>query len=315
MKWTEIRIKTTEEAYDAISDMLTEIGAGGVAIEDPNDIRKEISNPNSLDYTDDDFLNSLGNDVIIKAYFNDTYNIAELTEIIKEKISFISEFLDIGHGFDGYSQVDDEDWATAWKKYYKPIKISDRLVIKPTWEEYIKTDNEVVIELDPGMAFGTGTHETTKMCGQLLEKYVKIDNKVIDVGCGTGILSIIAVKLGAKHIEAVDVDEIAVRVTKENCELNGVNDYINAFTGKLNDINKNEKVDIVVANIIANVIIDISKLMNNFLKPNGILITSGIIKERKSEVIDVYTQCGFSLEEILELGEWVGIVFRCQGSL
>lgn len=314
MKWTEIKIKTTEEAYDSISDMLTTIGAGGVAIEDPNDIKKEIEKSGSLDYADDEFLNSLGEDVIIKAYFSENYNKPELVELIKEKINFISNFLNVGQGYDGYNEVDDEDWATAWKKYYKPIHLSERIVIKPSWEDYEKSFDDIVIELDPGMAFGTGTHETTRLCAQYLEKYVNKDDTLLDIGCGTGILSIIAAKLGANNITAIDIDEVAVRVTKENCKINKVEELITSKTAVLSDINRN-KYDLIVANIIANVIIDISSLIPYYLKAGGYLITSGIIKERKNEVIETYLNMGFTYELSQEMGEWVAIVFKCQDSL
>lgn len=314
MKWTEVRIKTTEEASDAISDMLTSIGAGGVAIEDPNDIRRELEKPNTLDYADEEFMNSLGTDVIIKAYFSEEMNQSELAALVKEKLAFISNFLDVGEGYTGYSEVDDEDWATAWKKYYKPIKITNRIVIKPSWEQYDPAEDEIIIELDPGMAFGTGTHETTRMCAQLLEKYVTPGDSVVDVGCGTGILSIAAAKLGASNITAVDIDEVAVRVTVENCSLNHVSPQVHAFRGVLDDVKK-EKVNIMVANIIANVIIDIAGAVPAYLQSNGYLLTSGIIKERKQEVIDTYSRIGFTCEEIIELGEWVAIVFRCPDSL
>jgi ribosomal protein L11 methyltransferase len=314
MKWTEIRIKTTEEAYDAISEMLNTIGAGGVAIEDPNEIRREIQKPNSLDYADDDFLEALGEDVIIKAYFPGDRNIIELEGLIKEKISFIGSFLDTGEGYAGYSQVDDEDWATAWKKYYKPLHLTSRVVIKPTWEEYTTGPDEVVIELDPGMAFGTGTHETTQMCAQLLEKYMKTGDRIADVGCGTGILAIIAAKLGARHVTAVDIDDIAVRVTRENCTQNRVQEVVSALQGVLEDIPK-EKVEIVVANIIANVIIDIAGSIPDYLKRGGFFITSGIIRARREEVMEAYTRQGFTCEETLEMGEWVAMVFTCRDSL
>ncbi|MCX8131005.1 MAG: 50S ribosomal protein L11 methyltransferase [Clostridia bacterium] len=313
MKWLEIRIITTEEASDAISEMLTSIGAGGVAIEDPNEIRREISKPNSLDYADEEFMNSLGVDVIIKSYFPGNLNITELVELIKEKISFISAFLETGHGYDGYTEVDDEDWSTAWKKYYKPVHISESVVIKPSWESYTAKEGEITVELDPGMAFGTGTHETTMMCAQLLEEYIKQGDKVLDIGCGTGILAIIASKLGAEGITAVDIDEVAVKVTKENCQLNDVYN-VNVFRGVLDDIER-QKADIVVANIIANVIIDISKTIPYYVKANAYFITSGIIRERKQEVMDSYLQLGFSCEKTLEIGEWVAMVFKCQNSL
>lgn len=314
MKWTEVRIKTTEEASDAVSDMLTSIGAGGVAIEDPNDIRRELENPNTLDYADEAFMNSLGTDVVIKAYFSEEFNQSELLELVKEKLDFISRFLNVGEGYSGCSEVDDEDWSTAWKKYYKPVKISERVVIKPSWEEYSPGANEVIIELDPGMAFGTGTHETTKMCVQLIEKYVRQGDSALDIGCGTGILSIAAAKLGAAQITAVDIDEVAVRVTRENCAINRTENNINAFKGVIEDVPQ-EKVDIIFANIIANVIIDIAKLIPLYLKAGGHMVASGIIKERKQEVLEAYTKMGFGCEEEIELGEWVAIVFKCPDSL
>lgn len=314
MKWNEIIIRTTEEACDAISEMLTSIGAGGVAIEDPNDIRREIEKPNTLDYADPEFLNSLGEDVVIKAYFPGENNIEGLIELIKKKINLISAFLNTGAGYTGYSEVDELDWANAWKKHYKPLHVTNNIVIKPSWEIYDKKDKEIVVELDPGMAFGTGTHETTRMCIQLIEKYMKKGDTVIDLGCGTGILSIVAAKLGARHVTSVDIDEVAVRVTRENCAINNVSEYIDCFAGVLDDIRR-DKADLVVANIIANVIIDISKTIPYYVKTNGYFITSGIIKERKQEVIDAYESYDFICEETIEDGEWVAMSFRCQGSL
>jgi ribosomal protein L11 methyltransferase len=314
MKWTEVYIKTTEEASDAISEMLTAIGAGGVVIEDPNEIRRQIESPGSLDYADQEFMESLGTEVTIKAYFNEEHKPDELAVLIKEKLGFISQFLEVGQGYTGYERVDDEDWATAWKKYYKPFHISESVVIKPSWEEYEKQDGDIVIELDPGMAFGTGTHETTTLCSQLLEKYVKKGDSVIDVGCGTGILSIIALKLGADRVVAVDIDEVAVRVTRENCEINGVLDGISVSKGVLADLEP-VKADIMVANIIADVIIGISSQVTKYLKKDGLLLVSGIIRERKEEVIETYAGKGFELISVDEMGEWVAIVFKCQDSL
>ena len=314
MKWTEVCIKTTEEASDAISEMLNTIGAGGVVIEDPNEIRRQIESPNSLDYADQEFMDSLGTEVTVKAYFNEEKTAEELAILIKEKLNFISQFLNVGKGYVGSSSVDDEDWSTAWKKYYKPFNISNNVAIKPSWEEYEKKAGEIVIEMDPGMAFGTGTHETTRLCSQLLEEYVKPGDSVIDVGCGTGILSIIAVKLGAQNAIAVDIDEVAARVSRENCRINGVLDSISVSKGVLSDI-KPQKVDIVVANIIADVVIGISGQVPAYLKQGGVLLTSGIIHERRDDVVKAYTGLGFELVKILEMGEWVAIVFRCPDSL
>ncbi|HHW00506.1 MAG TPA: 50S ribosomal protein L11 methyltransferase [Clostridiaceae bacterium] len=314
MKWIEVRITTTAEASDAVSEMLTQIGAGGVVIQDPNEIRREISRPDSLDYTDDNFLDSLGTDVNIMAYFDSEVNKENLKNLINEKLRFISEFLDVGKGFSGMSEVNDEDWANAWRKYYKPFHLSERIVVKPSWEDFNAGDKDIVIELDPGMAFGTGTHETTKMCAVLVDKYIKKDDVVMDIGCGTGILSIVAAKLGASEIVAVDIDEVAVKVTKENCRINGTDHVVNAFQGTIKDI-KDIKADLIVANIIADVIIDMAKDVSDYLKTDGLFITSGIIKERKQQVIEEYQKCGFFLAESMETGEWVAMVFKCRDSL
>jgi len=314
MEWTEIRIKTTQEAVDAVSEMLYSIGSGGVAIEDPNEIRKQIENPGSLDYADRDFLNSLGTEVTVKAYFNEEYSHGELSSLIIEKLKFISQFLDVGKGYVGFSKINEEDWSTAWKKYYKPFHITDGIVIKPSWEEYESCGDETVIELDPGMAFGTGTHETTKLCCRLLEKYLKKGDRVLDVGCGTGILSIVAVKLGADSCTAVDIDEVAARVAKENVAKNDVADRISVYKGVLTDIEK-EPYNIVVANIIADVIIQLSGDVPSYLKRGGMFLTSGIIRERKDDVINTYRQLKFDVEDILDMGEWVAIAFKCPGSL
>jgi ribosomal protein L11 methyltransferase len=318
MEWLEITIKTTQEASDAISEMLTSLGAGGVAIEDPNDIIEEISKPGFLGYTDNEFLDKLHKGVVVKAYFPGGEKRDELIQHIKDKIEFISNFLLVGEGYTGYNKVNDEDWSTAWKKYYKPIRLSDRIIIKPSWETYSARENEVVIEIDPGMAFGTGTHETTQMCAKLLEKHMRKGYKVIDLGCGTGILSIIAAKLGAGSVTAVDVDKIAVKVSKENCVLNSVQDKTNIINGTIKDLPPNGpgmKADIIIANIIADVILELAGDIPKHLVHGGYFIASGIIRERKQEVIKKYQGYGFVLDGSLDFGKWVAVVFKCLGSL
>ena len=316
MKWYEIRVNTTDEASDAVSEMLTSMGAGGVAIMDPFDIRKELLKPNTLDYADDEFLASLGDEVVIKAYFQNGLDINELLKQINDGLKNVSQFLDVGKGLEGYGEIDDEDWSTSWKKYYKPFKLTDRIIIKPTWEEYEAQPKDIIVEMDPGMAFGTGTHETTQMCSILLDKYMRDECEVLDVGCGTGILSIIAAKLGASKVEAIDIDEVAVKVTKENISINKENSKINAFKGILSDLKQdNNKFDIVIANIIANVIIDLSSIIPYYLKKNSLFITSGIIKDRKQDVLDSCLNNGMTLIETLEMGEWVAMVFKCPDTL
>lgn len=306
MNWNEVVVTTTHIASDVVCDMLEELGSSGVVIIDPYDIKEEIEKPNTLDYADDEFLNSLGEDVDIKAYFSEDIAKDELILKIQEKLEFMSQFIDVGKKTIQFNVVNGEDWATSWKKYYKPIRISDRVVIKPSWEEYEPKEDDVVIELEPGMAFGTGQHETTKLCSKFLERFIKKDDKVLDVGTGTGILSIIAKKLGAKDVLAVDIDPVCAKVAKENSEKNNVE--ISVSCGVLEDV-KEGNFDVVVANIIANVIIDFANKLDFYVKKDGYFIASGIIKERKEEVIKAVESNGFKLIECMQDKDWVAMVF------
>lgn len=307
-------IKTTTDATDAVSEMLYTLGAQGVSIEDPADILESIQRPDSLDFADEEFITSLGNDVKIKAYFSESQNPMELRSKITSSLQHISCFLDIGKGSVQIADVDDEDWATSWKKYYKPFYLTNKILIQPSWEEYIHQGDEIVVTLDPGMAFGTGTHETTKMCSLYLEKYIQGSETVLDVGTGSGILSIVAAKFGASFVYSIDIDEVAVKVAEENISINRVNQVVNVEKFV---IEKTERVkyQVVVANIIANVIIDIAQEVRDRLTDNGVFITSGIIKDRKQEVKDAYINLGFQLVDEMEMGEWVALVLQCQDSL
>lgn len=263
MKWAEITIKTTTEAVEAITNILYEQNVGGVSIEDPKDFKFQKKNEYDWDFVEEEIFNSGYDGVIIKTYITEERDVSDDIKIIKEKIDGLKEFgIDVGEAIVELSQVDEEDWANEWKNYYKPTKIGQKIVVKPTWEEYEAKDSDLIIELDPGMAFGTGTHETTSMCIRELEKYVKPDSKVFDIGCGSGILAIAAAKLGAKDVLAVDLDEVAVKVAKENIQLNKVEDSVNALHGNLMEV-VNDKADIVVANIIADIIKILAKDIRN----------------------------------------------------
>jgi len=358
MKWTEIVIKTSREAYDAISDMLISIGSGGVAVQDPCDIMEKVSYQSSItgnssagdslstelsgkslsgtidEYIDEkllDEINGMGQDtVILKAYFPESTNSVELMQLIKEKLCDISRYLHVGDLKIESSEVKDEDWSNNWKKYYKTFNITKKIVIKPSWEDFNNEEGKIIIEMDPGMAFGTGTHETTKMCANLIEKYINKGDKVLDVGSGSGILTIIAAKLGAKKVLALDIDKEAVKVTINNCRQNGIMDRVVAFQGILGDMEsfeaplykeeikdfiENGKADLITANIIASVIIDLSDKVLQYLRPGGIFVTSGIIKSKKEMVLDRYIKNKFECLEVIEDGEWVAIVFKCPDSL
>ena len=217
--------------------------------------------------------------------------------------------IDTGEASVEITQVDDEDWANSWKAYYKPSKIGEKIVVKPTWEEYEKQEGDIVVELDPGMAFGTGTHETTTMCIQALERNVKNDSVVFDIGCGSGILGISAAKLGACKVIGVDLDPVAVKVSKENIELNEVSNAMEARYGNLMDV-VTEKADIVVANIIADIIVLLSEGVGQFLVPNGVFISSGIILDKIDMVKNALIKNKFEILEVNTMGEWAAIVSK-----
>ncbi len=310
MKWAEITIKTTTEAVEAITNILYEQNVGGVSIEDPKDFKFQKKNEYDWDFVEEEIFNSGYDGVIIKTYITEERDVTEDVNLIKEKIQGLKEFgIDIGEAIVELSQVDEEDWANEWKNYYKPTKVGKNVVVKPTWEEYEEQSGDLIIELDPGMAFGTGTHETTTMCIQQLENYVKKDSKVFDIGCGSGILAIAAAKLGAKEVVAVDLDEVAVKVSKENIELNKVEDKVTALHGNLTEV-INDKADIVVANIIADIIKILAKDVSNFMKEDAVFISSGIIHAKVDEVKESLIKNGFEIVEVQTLGEWNAIVSK-----
>ncbi len=311
MKWIEVTIKTTTEAVEAITNILDDLRTGGVMIEDPKDFFFQKKNELDWDYIEEEVFNKRNSDgVLIKTYISEERNVMELVETIKQKVSALTGFgIDIGEGSVSLGQVNEEDWANEWKKYYKPTKIGEKLVVKPTWEDYEVQDGDLVIELDPGMAFGTGTHETTTMCMRELEKYVTEDSKVFDIGCGSGILAIAAAKLGAKDVIAVDLDEVAVKVAAENVAHNHVQDSVQVLHGNLIDV-VSDKADIVVANIIADIIKILARDVHSCMKEDAVFISSGIIHAKVNEVKESLIENGFEIIEVKTLGEWNAIVAK-----
>jgi len=310
MKWSEISIHTTNEAIEPISNILHEAGASGVVIEDPFDLIKEredqfgeIYQLNPEDYPEEG--------VIIKAYLPVNSFLGETVEGIKEAINNLILYnIDIGLNKVTISEVNEEEWATAWKKYYHPVKISNKFTIVPTWEEYTPlTEEELIIELDPGMAFGTGTHPTTIMCIQALERFVQKDDHVIDVGTGSGVLSIAAALLGAKKVTSLDLDEVAVNSARINVKLNKVQDIVTVFQNNLLD-GVNEEANVIVANILAEVIVRFTDDAFDLLKHGGSFITSGIIKQKRYEVEEALKTSGFVIEETITMEDWVAIIAR-----
>ena len=309
MNWTEVTIKTTTEAVEAISNILMEERCGGVMIEDPKDFLFQKKNELDWDYVEEEVFNKSGQDgVLIKTYIPEERNVLELIETVKARIALLPSFgLDIGEGSVSLSNVNESDWANEWKKYYKPTKVGKKIVVKPSWEEYEKQEGDLIIELDPGMAFGTGTHETTSMCIRELENYVDETKTVFDIGCGSGILAIAAAQLGAKEVVAGDLDEVAVKVSKENCEINNVSDKVVVKHGSLFEV-VDSKADVIVANIIADIIKILAKDVSKFLKDDGVFISSGIILAKIDEVCQALEENGFEIVKVERLGEWSAIV-------
>lgn len=310
LKWSEISIQTTQEAVEPVCNILHEAGASGVVIEDPQDLITDWEDQFGEIYqlSPDDYPKE---GVIVKAYLPVNSFLGETVEGIKEAINGLLVYdIDIGLNKVSISEVNEEEWATAWKKYYKPVKISNHITITPTWEEYEpEKDDECIIELDPGMAFGTGTHPTTVLCVRAIEKKITEKDHVIDVGTGTGVLSIAAAKLGAEKVLALDLDEVAVKSAIINVKLNKVQDVVSVKQNNLLE-QVNEKADLIVANILAEVIVRFVQDAAKVLKQGGTFITSGIISGKKQEVKDALLKHGFIIEETLEMEDWVAFISK-----
>jgi ribosomal protein L11 methyltransferase len=312
MKWSELCIHTTNEAIEPISNILHEAGASGVVIEDPLELVKEredqfgeIYQLNPKDYPDEG--------VIVKAYLPVTSFLGETVDAIKESINtLIIHNIDIGRNTVTVSEVNEEEWATAWKKYYHPVKISERFTIVPTWEEYTPvSSDELIIELDPGMAFGTGTHPTTVMCIQALERTVRKSDRVVDVGTGTGVLSIASAMLGASSVLALDLDEVAVKSAIINSKLNKTNEVVTVSQNNLLD-GVNQEADVVVANILAEVIVRFTDDVARVVKKDGYFISSGIILQKKDEVRAAIERSGFEIIETIQMEDWIAMIAKRQ---
>ncbi|WP_454192142.1 50S ribosomal protein L11 methyltransferase [Paenibacillus sp. Marseille-Q7038] len=319
MLWNEITIHTTEEAEEMISNFLHEAGAGGVSIEESGTLNKKRSTQYGELY--DHPLNDIPEgEAVIKGYFADTVDMTEVTNTIRPRIEELQEFgIDAGKVDISVQQVDEDSWANAWKQYFKPLKVSDQLVIKPTWEEYVPASpDEKIIEIDPGMAFGTGAHPTTSLCLRALEQYLQGGEELIDVGTGSGILAIGAVKLGAKHVLALDLDPVAVQSAEENTHLNGLERNITVYESDLlsildkqdNELGVSMPVDVVVANILAEVILLFIGDVYQGLKPGGLYIASGIWKNKEEIVQKALKEAGFDIIDIHREDDWLAFVSR-----
>ncbi|AOV07909.1 50S ribosomal protein L11 methyltransferase [Sporosarcina ureilytica] len=313
MKWSEIAIHTTHAATEAVANIFHEAGASGVIIEDSNEPNLPRENVfGEIFELDKKKFPSEG--VIVKAYLPVNSFLIETMKDIEQSIAELPRYgLDVGLNKIKTSEVDEEDWATAWKQYYHPVKISGRFTIVPTWEDYTPVESdELIVELDPGMAFGTGTHPTTVMCMQALEKYVQKGNTVVDVGTGSGVLSIGAAMLGAKSVYALDLDEVAVVAAKENIRLNKVDATVHVAQGNLLESIDFEP-NIIIANILADVIMSFSQDAADLLPADGLFIVSGIIEEKRDEVKADLTEKGFEIIESVLMEDWVALIAKKKG--
>lgn len=308
MKWSEIRIHTSEEAVEAVANILHESGVSGVVIEDPIDLSKEwedrygeIYELDPADYPEEG--------VIVKAYLPVNSFLGETVEEIKQSLNNLVLYdINPGQATIRISEVNEEEWASAWKKYYKPVRVSERIFITPTWEEYDPiSPDELVIELDPGMAFGTGTHPTTVLCLQAIEAYLQPGMTLFDVGCGTGVLSIAAAKLGANEVIALDLDEMAVEIARINVKLNGVSDRVSVRRGNLLE-GMEEKADMIAANLLADLIIRFAKDAFTHIHDHGYFISSGIIQAKETAVREALEEAGFRLLEVRRMEDWVALI-------
>ncbi len=303
MKYYELTIDTTSEASELVADILTDLGSNGIGIYDNRDLLGLSDSGVVWDYMEEHLIVDDGK-AQVKGYFPlDGYD--QIKSQLKERLDFLKENCPFDYGTLGISEtlVNDDDWVNSWKQYYKPIH-AGRVTIVPEWIDYAPDDGEYVVKIDPGMAFGTGEHESTKMCLMFLQALGVEDKSVIDVGTGSGILALASARLGAKSVEAYDIDDNAVKAAKENSELNGLSDKIYVANANLLD-KTTGKFDIVLANITADVLITLSQSLGDYMKKDGVVIVSGIILKRENDVKDAFVKAGFEVAERMNMGEWV----------
>ena len=317
MNWLQISIETTTSGIDKVISALSEIGIEGFEIEDKDDFNTFLDeNKQFWDYVDEDLYNERQGPTKVKTYIEEDAKASEILLSVKEALEKIKSD-ELGSLEVNVKNLAQEDWENNWRQYFKPLYVGDNIIIKPHWEEVENAENKLVFEIDPGMTFGSGQHETTRMCVEALEKCVKKGDRVADLGCGSGILSVISLLLGAEYAYAVDIDPNCEKIAYENAALNNVSrDVYKVECGNVLSDNKLcerlslEKYDIVVANIVADVIIPLSKKVRNFMKDGGYFICSGIIDFRCEEVESALLENGFEIIEKKHDGDWYAFVCR-----
>ncbi|MBQ0084468.1 MAG: 50S ribosomal protein L11 methyltransferase [Clostridiales bacterium] len=304
MDWFEIFVKVDTADTDIAAGICNMAAPGGIYIEDYSDLEQQAWEISRIDLIDEELVNKDRTKSIIHLFVSPESNPAEYMQYISENLKASNIAFEIGS-----ASVNEADWADNWKKYFKVTEIGSRLVICPSWEKYDNNDKRAVLRIDPGAAFGTGTHATTSLCLALLEKYIKGGERVLDVGSGSGILSIAALLLGADTALGVDIDPVAVKVAAENAELNGVGDKAKYILGDITT-DVSGKYSVVLANIVADIIIKLNGEISDFLEKDAVYITSGIIDLRAQDVKKSFAQCGFTIIEECRRDNWYAFALK-----
>lgn len=299
--WCEVKVAAAPEEFELVAEVFQNAGSGGVVYDDPAILESRSYDPDEI--FGEELLQNIAAVSGVKAYFPVDDRLGEKVERVKSQLEQI-----LGRTPQCFlRQIREDDWAQAWKAYFKPERIG-KVVIKPSWEDYQPAADEVVVELDPGMAFGTGNHPTTRLCIEQLQELVNGPLTMLDLGTGSGILAVVAAKLGAVRVAASDIDPVAVRVARENVEVNGIEDRVTVTETNLLEGHSRVGYDLVVANIIADIIIRLVPDIPGVLKPQGLFLASGIIAERSAEVQQSLIAAGLVINKVVTRDNWVAIV-------
>ena len=315
MKWKQFRLKTTTQAEDIVSSMLADLGIEGVQIEDKIPLTEQDKEQMFVDILPD--IPDDDGAAYLTFYLDEEEDVAPVLMNVRKELEDMRAFLDVGECTIEESETEDVDWVNNWKQYFHQFYIDDILVI-PSWEKVKPEDSDkMVIHIDPGTAFGTGMHETTQLCIRALKKYVTSETEILDVGCGSGILGMLALKFGAKHSLGTDLDPCAIDATHENMEVNGIRkDQYEVMIGNIiddkavQDTVGYEKYDIVAANILADVLVPLTPVIIHQMTPGAVYITSGIIEDKENVVVEAVKAAGLEVLEVNHQGEWVSVVAR-----
>lgn len=321
MDWIKVTIYTSAEGIEGVTGRLYQLGITGLEIEDEQDFLEFLENNKQYwDYVDEDLMKQKHTETKVSCYVSNDMNGNELLIAIRDSMKEMKDLDDD----DSYGRLEveientsTEDWANNWKKYFHPMEVGEKILIKPEWEELTEPTDRLVFNINPGMSFGTGSHYTTQLCIEALEKYIKPGIKMLDLGCGSGILSILSLMLGAKEAVAVDIDPNAVDTAYENAQMNNIGrEHYKVLSGNvvtdkdIQDIISQDKYEVVAANIVADVIIGLAPKAREYMKEGGVFITSGIIEGRQDEVKEALEENGFEIVDIRNRKDWYSIICK-----